>query len=143
MIICDFDVIRVAVDERKAASPLIIYGNRVLSLSLTFQRVEPIAWRNLQVIERRGNVNVFQAAHGSSQQVGLKPFRCARCEEIPCVFVCESLNHRQLITLHVTLVKSCILIKKDRGLKKDRGHPLKGYASHCTSLIPLDKTSEN
>jgi len=65
MIICDFNVIRVSVEERKADSPLIIYGNRVLPLSLTSQGMKPIAWRNLQVIETCGKVNVFQAAHGS------------------------------------------------------------------------------
>jgi hypothetical protein len=74
MIIRDFNVICVAVDKRKADSPLIIYGNRVLPSSLTFQGVKTIAWRHLQVIETCGKIDVFQAAHGSSSQIRLKPF---------------------------------------------------------------------
>jgi hypothetical protein len=66
MIICDFNVICVAIDERKADSPLIIYGNRVLPRTFTFQGVETIAWRDLQVTKTCGKIDVFQAAHGSS-----------------------------------------------------------------------------
>ena len=45
MMVADLDVIRVAVDEREGDTPLLVHRDRVLSLSLTRERMEAIAGR--------------------------------------------------------------------------------------------------
>ena len=50
VIVAEFHVIGIAVNEPKADSPLIVDRNGVLSLTVALEWVEPIARRNLQVV---------------------------------------------------------------------------------------------
>ena len=51
MIVINFHVVCVAIDEAKANSPLIINGNGVLALSIASQRMQPISGRNIEIIQ--------------------------------------------------------------------------------------------
>jgi hypothetical protein len=39
---------------------LVIDGDRVLPLPMTLERVEPITWRDLQVVQPRSQVDILQ-----------------------------------------------------------------------------------
>jgi len=108
MIISYFNIMRIAILEKKTDSPLIVDGNGVLSLPFSLQGMKVIARWNLQIIQAGSKINIFQAACGPSQQIRLQPPRFARYEEIPCVFVCKRFNHSDTLTCHVTLVKGYI-----------------------------------
>ena len=49
VIVADFDVVCVAVDEPKADTPLIVHGDGVLALAVSLERMEAIARRYFQV----------------------------------------------------------------------------------------------
>ena len=105
MIIRDLDIICIAILEAETDSPLIVDGNGKLAFSVSFQGVEVIARRCLQVIQAGGQVDVFQTSDRPTQKIRRKPFRFARHEESLRVFVGKSFNHDSILTCHVTLVK--------------------------------------
>lgn len=51
MIVCNFDIVGVAIMPFKANSPLIVYPNTVLTFAVTMQWLESISRRNPQVLE--------------------------------------------------------------------------------------------
>jgi hypothetical protein len=59
VIICDFNVICIAIPEAETDSPLIVDGYGELAVPVSFQGVEAIARRRLQVIQAGGQVDVF------------------------------------------------------------------------------------
>jgi hypothetical protein len=60
MVIRYFDIIDIAIDESKAYSPLVIDGNRKLSLPFSLQIMKPVTQGYLQVIQSRRQVKVLQ-----------------------------------------------------------------------------------
>jgi hypothetical protein len=60
VVVRKFYVVGVAVDKPETYAPLVIDGDRILSLPFSFEFVESIAWRNLQVIQTRCQVDIFQ-----------------------------------------------------------------------------------
>lgn len=72
MIVADLDVIRVAIDQPKADTPLGVHRDRVLALTIILERMEAIARWHLQVIQGGRQVDVFQFANGSPGDVGGK-----------------------------------------------------------------------
>jgi hypothetical protein len=87
MIISDFYFVYIAISEAKTDSPLIVDGNGELAFPVSFQGVEAIARRRLQVVQAGGQVDVFQTSDCPSQNIRRKPFRFTRHEESLCVFV--------------------------------------------------------
>jgi hypothetical protein len=60
VIITNLDVISIAVFKPKTDPPLIIDRNRMLTLPVALQRVEPISWRRSQVLERACQIYIFE-----------------------------------------------------------------------------------
>lgn len=51
MIINDFDIVGIAIRPTKTDTPLAIDSNAVLAFPLPFEQFEPVAGRNLQILE--------------------------------------------------------------------------------------------
>lgn len=49
MIVAKFDMARIAILETKADTPLIVYGDRMLTNPITFEKVQPIARGHQQI----------------------------------------------------------------------------------------------
>jgi hypothetical protein len=62
MVIADFNVICVTIFKPEPDPPLIVDGNRILSLSIPFKRMQPIAWRISQIIEPCCEIHVPKLA---------------------------------------------------------------------------------
>lgn len=70
MIVADLDVIGVAADETKANTPLIVDGDRVLSLSISLQRVETIPRRDSQILQCGREMDVLELPDRTRLNVG-------------------------------------------------------------------------
>ena len=102
MVVAELDIKRVAVHEPKADSPLIIHRYRMLTLSISGERVEPIAWRYPEVIEIRGQINILQLSRRSLRHVRRYAPTLARGVKLLRTSVRERLYHRPIVTRHVT-----------------------------------------
>jgi len=69
MIVANLDLERIAVHEPKADAPLVVDTNGVLPSPVALERVQPIAWRNPEVVETRRQVHVLQLAGCSRRHV--------------------------------------------------------------------------
>jgi hypothetical protein len=105
MIVTDFDVVGISVDELKTDAPLVIDGDRVLPLPMTIERVEPITWRDLQVVQPRSQVDILQLTRCPLGDIRWEPFRPARDVQLLGAPVRERLDHVLRLSRHVTLVK--------------------------------------
>ena len=76
MVITDFNIVSVAVDEAKADSPLVVDGDRVLTLSIVLERVQSIAGRHLEIIKRGSKVDILEFANGACYDVDRKALPC-------------------------------------------------------------------
>jgi hypothetical protein len=110
MIVADFDVVRITVDEPKTNPPLIVHGNRVLALSIIFERVKVIAWWHFQVAQGRRQVDVLEFAGSSPGHISWEASRLSRQEQLSGAFVGERLDHRSIVACHVTRVNSRIVV---------------------------------
>src|SRR5574341_1665686 len=72
MIVNDLDVVRVPRSPDEADSPPVIDADAMLSLAGAFQRLEPVARGDPQVVQRPGAVQVQQLPAGDSLE-GPKP----------------------------------------------------------------------
>jgi hypothetical protein len=93
VVVTNFNVIRIAIDEAKADSPLIVDRNRVLTFSVIFERVQPVPRRHLKIVDRRRKVYVLQLARGAGRNVGRKAFGRSGEKEIARTPVRERLDH--------------------------------------------------
>jgi hypothetical protein len=50
MVIRNFHIVGITIDEPETDAPLVIDSNRILPSSISSQLVEPISWRNPEVI---------------------------------------------------------------------------------------------
>jgi hypothetical protein len=82
VIVADLDLIGVPVHEPKAYAPLIIDCDGMLSLPIAPESVQPVAWRYLEVIQRRREMDVLKLPNSASSDVGRKPSCPARREEV-------------------------------------------------------------
>jgi hypothetical protein len=69
VIVDDPNIVGIAIDEPKADAPLIVDRDRVLSPSVTFERMESIAGWHSKIIQARGKIHVLQLARRPSQNV--------------------------------------------------------------------------
>ena len=93
MVVADLDVIRVAVDEPKADTPLVVHGDRVLSLAVTLERMEPIpggTFRSSRLVAR-STYSSLRAARLAT--IAWEPPGCPRREQLLGALVRERLDH--------------------------------------------------
>ena len=105
MVVGDLYVKCVAVDEAETDAPLFIDGYRMLPFSVTLEGMQSITGRRPEVVERGGDMYIFQAAYGPSDQIRGQPFRFALCEHLLGVFVRKRPDHTSHVNCHVTVVK--------------------------------------
>jgi hypothetical protein len=123
MIVCDLDIIGVSVDEAEAYPPLVIDGNRVLTLSIPPQAVQTVARGNPQVIEAGGIIDVLQASGGSFPKIGRQPLGPAIHVQRLGMLVPKCLDHEQFVTRNVTIVnRKATLIKNESGRYRSPAH---------------------
>jgi hypothetical protein len=58
MVINDLDVVDISLSPGEASPPLVIDPATMLPLAVAFQGLEPVAWRDLQVLERFGAMEI-------------------------------------------------------------------------------------
>jgi len=66
MVINNLDILRSIGRPHKAHAKLIIYADAVLSGAIMFQRLQPITWRNTQIVEHSCPIKLlkFSSRHG-------------------------------------------------------------------------------
>ena len=80
MVVANFDVVGVAIDESKTHAPLVVHGNGVLAFAFVLKRVQSVARWHLQVVEVRRQVNVLKFADSSPSHIGWEAKRLSREE---------------------------------------------------------------
>ena len=106
VVICEFYIIRIAIDETKADTPLIVDGDRGLSFPVPFQQVKSVAGRDSQIFQAGGQIYVFQLSRRASQNIRWKALRLSRCVQLVRVPVGKRLDHALIVICHVTLVNN-------------------------------------
>ena len=104
MIVRDLDIVGITIDEPEANAPLIIDMDRVLSLPVSPELMEPIAARNLKIVYSRCQAHVLKLSPRPPSDVRRKLFRPPGVAKLLRLSVCKSLDHIPKITRHVTLV---------------------------------------
>jgi hypothetical protein len=102
VVIANLNVVRIAIDKPEADPPLIIYGDRVLALSISSKGVESIARRHFQVVEAGSQIHVLELAGGSLGNIGRKPLSSTSRVELLSPAIRERLDHQPSVTRHVT-----------------------------------------
>jgi hypothetical protein len=69
MVIADFNVVRVTIHKPETDPPLIVDGNRMLALSITFKRVQTIARGRPQIAQIGRQVDVLKLTRRSPGNV--------------------------------------------------------------------------
>ena len=105
MIVCQFHVVSIAVDEPKADAPLAVDGDGVLSLPVPCKFMKPVAGRNLQVVQARRQIKVLELARRPSCDLSRKTSRHSGCVQLLRMPVRERLEHLPSVICHVTRVK--------------------------------------
>ena len=106
VVVTHFDIERVAVLKSKANSPLIIHGDCEETLAVARQGMESVSSRHLQVIDGRGQVDIFQFPHRPLNDVRRQSLRLALFEKILGPAIGERLDYRSSEMRPVTRVKS-------------------------------------
>lgn len=96
MIVAELNIVRIAILETKADTPLIVYGDRMLTKPITFERMQPISWRHQQVRESECRVDRFQFPHRTPRHFGRDAFRLPGAEELFGRAVGERLDHTEM-----------------------------------------------
>lgn len=93
VVITDFDVVGVAIDEAKADTPLVVDRYGVLALPVASKGVEPVSGRSLQVIESSREIHILELANRPTSHIrGESPGRSLH-EQLGRPFVREGLDH--------------------------------------------------
>jgi len=64
VVVGDLDLVGVAVLEAEADTPLVVHRDRVLTLALALKRMQPVAGRDLEVVEPGRQIDVLELARG-------------------------------------------------------------------------------
>jgi len=102
VVVAKLNVECIPVHEAKANPPLIVYRDRILALSISRKRMEPVARRHPEIIEARSEINILKLPSGSLCDVSRNAFPFARGVELLSAPVRERLDHRSIVTRHVT-----------------------------------------
>lgn len=93
MIVYDFNIICIAINEPEADAPLIIDGYGVLAFPGTLQFMESVARWNPQVVKACCDIKILQPSHCTYDDVRRKPSRLAGKIQLLRVLVDERLDH--------------------------------------------------
>jgi hypothetical protein len=69
VIVGDFDFVGAAVPPSEADAPLVVDSDRMLSLAITSQRMQFVAWRQPEIVEITSGVNHQKLLTGSDENL--------------------------------------------------------------------------
>jgi hypothetical protein len=100
VVVADFDIVGITVDESKTDTPLVIDGDGVLALSIVLQRVQVIARWNLEIVKLRRQVHVLQFPDSTSCNISWESLGLSIEEQVTGAAIGERLDH--LVMYRVT-----------------------------------------
>ena len=102
MVVAELDVVRIPVNEAKTNSPLVVYRNRILALSISCKRVKPITRGNPEILKARREIHIFQLSSRSLCDVSWNTPPFSRRVQLLSAVISERLYHQAIVTRHVT-----------------------------------------
>ena len=93
MIIADFDIERIAVNEPKTDTPLVIDRNGVLAFAVVLECMQPIPRRHPEIVKPGRQIHVFQFPDSRSCNFGWKAFGLPIQEQVASAAIGERLDH--------------------------------------------------
>lgn len=96
MIVAEFNIVRIAILETKADTPLLVYGDRMRANPVAFKQVQPITRGHQQICEAKCRGDRFQLPQGTPGHVGRDTLRLPGAEERFGRAVGESLDHTEV-----------------------------------------------
>jgi len=104
VIICNFNIVSITLNEPEADAPLVVDGDRMLSFSVSSEFVEPISRRNPKVIQARCQIYVLELSSRPPYYVWRQSLGPTGREQSLRVLVDETLDHASNVMCHVTFV---------------------------------------
>jgi hypothetical protein len=104
VIIRDFYIVGIAIEKTKANAPLVVDGDRKLSLPIPFELMKAISRRDLQVIQASRQIDILELPDRPTSNVRRKSLRPAEDIKLLRGSIGERLDHRYNVYRHVTLV---------------------------------------
>ena len=101
VVVAELDIVGVTVCKPKAEAKLVIDRDRVLPLTVAFKQMEAVAGRDLEVLDPRGRVHLFQFARSSLCHLRWHAARFACQVQLLRLLVSERLDHGLFVTCHV------------------------------------------
>jgi len=136
MIICHLNVVHIAAVKPKAPPPLIVDGNRILASPVSFQFMEPIAWRDRKVSHVRSEITILQLTQRPLPDSRREPLRPAALVQLLRTLVGKGLDHARSVMWRVTPVNA----DKIRSYRQDSA--MFGWFSALDSLNRSHHTAQ-
>lgn len=70
MVIADLHIKSIAVVEPETDAPLLINRYGMLAFTIIGQLMQLVPWRNLKVVQRRGQIHIFQLPRSPRVDIG-------------------------------------------------------------------------
>jgi hypothetical protein len=96
VIVTELNIERIPIRKAEADPPLVIDRDGVLPGAVAFERMQPIAGRDLQVGQRRGDMNGFKLTEGSARHIRRDALRLAGPKELLRLTIREGLDHAEM-----------------------------------------------
>ena len=101
VVVAELDIVGVTVCKPEAKAKLVVDRDRVRPLTVAFKQMEAVAGRDLEVLDPRGRVHLFQLARSSLCHLRWHAARFACQVQLLRLLVSERLDHGLFVTCHV------------------------------------------
>jgi hypothetical protein len=93
VVVADFDIFCILTDPAEAETPLVIDADAVLSGAIASQGFEAVTWRNPQMIETRGGVQLVELHLGGGLDIAREFFGADEIEDLLGFGIGEAPDH--------------------------------------------------
>jgi hypothetical protein len=101
VVIAKLNVVCVPVNEAKTDPPLVVYRDRILTLSISHKRMKPVVRRHLEIVEARSEINILELSSSSLCDVSWNPLPFARGVELLSTPIRERFDHDSSVTRRI------------------------------------------
>jgi hypothetical protein len=102
VVVDEFDIFRTSISPDKTDTPLCVHADAVLASAVTRQPLQPIAWRNSEILYDVGGVNELELPQGRPLNRSIDSLDVALMPDAFGVLADEGPDHdAQDITLYV------------------------------------------
>src|ERR1700747_2095233 len=108
VIVDELHVHRTLPRPHKANPPLIVDANRVLPLSITSERFQPVSRRSSQIAQRGCGIQIAELPPRDCEQIGGKSLRNRTFESSPRPLIFKALDHMNLVSQYDTQVETYV-----------------------------------